>query len=107
MRKINPHPKSSPKRFDMKSKGGRKAWIRLKDEVWARDRGVCQLCYRDTVVPEFHHVIYKSQGGSDTIDNILLLCFDCHHTIHHGNHDSDKMRRLAEKRMGATNGKEL
>lgn len=31
-----------------------------------------------------HHIQYRSQGGSDIIENLILLCPQCHHKVHHG-----------------------
>jgi len=52
--------------------------------------GVCQLC--DTPAPftdtdgqpylESHHVVWLSRGGSDTIDNVVSLCPNCHRKMH-------------------------
>ena len=99
---IRPHPKNKPRRFNLNTRGGRKAWLRLKDEVWSRDRGVCQLCDRTATVPEYHHAVFRSQGGEDRLNNVILLCFDCHHTIH-GGKDAQETRELAVKRMEAIN----
>ena len=113
---IYPHPKNKPRRFNLNTRGGRKAWLRLKDEVWSRDRGVCQLCYMNAVVPEYHHAIFKSQGGEDRLNNVLILCHDCHiagnidcpHVgIHSGNKGAQETRELAVKRMEAINAKGL
>lgn len=29
-----------------------------------------------------HHIQYKSQGGSDTMDNLITLCIHCHGKAH-------------------------
>jgi predicted HNH restriction endonuclease len=52
--------------------------------------GVCQLC--ESVAPffdkygnpflEVHHIKYLSLGGSDTIDNVVALCPNCHRKMH-------------------------
>jgi 5-methylcytosine-specific restriction endonuclease McrA len=54
-------------------------------------KGICQLC--DKKAPfldkqgnpflEVHHIHYLSKGGSDTIDNVVALCPNCHRKIHH------------------------
>jgi 5-methylcytosine-specific restriction endonuclease McrA len=81
----------------------------VKDEVWSRDRGICQICHEYCVVPEYHHVIFRSQGGGDTLDNLLTLCWK-HHTagIHGGGKDAQELRELAERIMWCINrGEEL
>ena len=85
-----------------------KKYKELCSQVWGRDRGVCQLCYRDTIVPEFHHAIYRSRGGGDTLDNMLLLCFDCHiRGIHGGGKDAQKLREAAVTKMEEINANKM
>jgi hypothetical protein len=53
-------------------------------------KGICQLC--DKKAPfidkqgkpflEVHHIFYLSKGGSDTIDNVVALCPNCHRKMH-------------------------
>ena len=33
---------------------------------------------------EVHHIIFRSQGGSDELDNLITLCEKCHKAIHDG-----------------------
>jgi len=45
----------------------------------------CQLCKYDNVnVLQVHHIVEKSKGGSDDEENLLLICPNCHYTIHYG-----------------------
>jgi predicted HNH restriction endonuclease len=52
--------------------------------------GVCQLCENEAPFLdkqgnpflEVHHIKYLSKGGSDTIDNVVALCPNCHRKIH-------------------------
>lgn len=34
---------------------------------------------------QMHHIIHRSQGGSDTLDNLLGICADCHLSHHDKN----------------------
>lgn len=71
---------------------------KLCQEVYERDHGQCVNCGR--AVPEGmkpHHVKFKSRGGGDTADNIVMLCLDCHWQVHHGSfgkYVQDKCERL-------------
>jgi hypothetical protein len=96
---VPPHPK--PKKAIRLST---RKWKELKDEVFGRDEGVCQICHRNTMVPEYHHVKFKSQGGGDTLDNLLTLDW-LHHTagIHGGGPDAQELRELAERIMWCIN----
>jgi hypothetical protein len=31
---------------------------------------------------DLHHIVYRSQGGTDDINNIVALCRDCHNLAH-------------------------
>ena len=56
----------------------------LYDAVYARDEGRCVRC-RSWVEPGTppHHIVFRSQGGSDTMENLELLC-PAHHVKAHG-----------------------
>lgn len=55
-----------------------------------RANGMCQLCgqeapfYNNENKPylECHHIEWISQGGSDTIENTVALCPNCHRKMH-------------------------
>jgi hypothetical protein len=42
----------------------------------------CIFCHNTAT--EKHHIIFRSQGGSDNPQNLADLCFNCHFEIHHG-----------------------
>jgi HNH endonuclease len=49
----------------------------IKVAVRQRDRGQCRMCgYADPYI-EFDHILPRSKGGPNTIDNIQLLCRGC------------------------------
>ncbi|MFL5627584.1 MAG: RNA-guided endonuclease IscB [Ktedonobacteraceae bacterium] len=49
-----------------------------------RDGYRCQQCGQQTCRLEAHHVMYRQQGGKDTLTNLLTLCERCHHLLHEG-----------------------
>ena len=49
-----------------------------------RDNYTCQCCGKKHVRLEVHHIIFRSQGGSDELDNLLTLCEKCHKALHDG-----------------------
>ena len=49
-----------------------------------RDDYTCQLCSKRAVRLEAHHIVFRSHGGKDTLDNLLTLCNQCHHHLHQG-----------------------
>ena len=56
----------------------------LRIATLMRDRYQCQHCDRRNTRLEAHHIIYTSQGGKDTLDNLITLCAKCHEKVHQG-----------------------
>jgi 5-methylcytosine-specific restriction protein A len=59
----------------------------LRKTVLKAFSNTCTLCgYRDVIVEhsgmEVHHIVPVSEGGSDDIGNLTVLCHDCHTTVH-------------------------
>lgn len=51
--------------------------------VFARDNYTCQVCKGKNKILRTHHIIYKSEGGSDKADNLITVCTDCHTSENH------------------------
>ncbi|EFH89223.1 RNA-guided endonuclease IscB [Ktedonobacter racemifer] len=49
-----------------------------------RDGYACQHCGKQKVRLEAHHLIFKGEGGKDTLTNLLTLCEACHKKLHQG-----------------------
>lgn len=47
--------------------------------VFARDNYTCQCCgkSKDKIL-QTHHIIYRSNGGSNRANNLITVCTDCH-----------------------------
>lgn len=58
---------------------------RVRLAVLDRDNHQCQNCGTggDNRL-QLHHVIYRSQGGSNEQENLVTLCFRCHEGVHQG-----------------------
>ena len=54
----------------------------------------CLLC--DKPINHYHHIIPRSQSGSDTIDNIVGLCESCHSKVHKNLFFSDQIKYKKE-----------
>ena len=72
---------ANPKRKRIKLSNG--AYRKLAQAVIKRDGNRCQHCGCWTNSPP-HHVIFRSQGGDDSLDNLKLYCWKCHRAIHDG-----------------------
>lgn len=51
--------------------------------VLQRDHNKCRNCGSKTYL-EVHHIIYRSQGGTDARGNLITLCDKCHAEKHKG-----------------------
>ncbi len=73
-----------------------KAWI-LK-----QSNGKCELCKNNAPFIgkdgfpylEVHHIKPLADGGSDTINNTVALCPNCHRMIHYGQNQSEIVHKL-------------
>ncbi len=52
---------------------------RTRQEVKARDR-FCRGCGQSA--SHIHHIVFRSQGGSDEAENLVWLCMGCHILAH-------------------------
>jgi hypothetical protein len=51
----------------------------LKQEIMVRSARHCCVCHKSKGLNiEVHHIVPSEQGGEDTIDNAIALCFDHH-----------------------------
>ena len=64
-----------------------------REMVLNRDRYTCQYCKgkRKDSRLEVHHIIFKSQDGSDEQENLITLCDTCHSLLHKGKIKLDKV----------------
>lgn len=64
--------------------GAMKDFENVKKFVYWRDGYACQKCGKCNTVINTHHIIFRSNGGSDRPDNLITLCEDCHKKLHAG-----------------------
>ena len=58
----------------------------LREAVFKRDNYHCHICGKgveDGVILHAHHIRYRSQGGTDRINNLLTVCSRCHTPKNH------------------------
>lgn len=65
-------------------KGTNYGFENTKAMVLNRDNYTCQHCKgkRKDSKLEVHHIVYRSQGGSDEESNLITLCHTCHKDLH-------------------------
>ena len=72
-------------------KGTLYGYANVREYVLERDNHECQICckkegykHKNNVPLETHHIVPRSQGGSDDPSNLITLCPTCHKKIHAG-----------------------
>lgn len=65
-------------------KGINYGFTNTKAYVLSRDNYTCQHCKTKKGTLHVHHIVYRSNGGSDEESNLITLCKDCHTKLHKG-----------------------
>ena len=58
----------------------------LREAVFTRDNYTCQCCkktVRDGTILHVHHIVYRSQGGTNRMGNLITVCEKCHTPKNH------------------------
>ena len=82
--------------------GALAGWENLKAYAKWRDGYKCRVCGASSrkdpnVKLEVHHIIRRADGGTDTPDNVVTLCHDCHEAHHKGERKLKLKRPLQYK----------
>lgn len=86
---FDPHALKKPEVLTNKwmyQKGINYGFANTKAYVLTRDGYCCQHCKgksKDKRL-EVHHIVFRSENGSDEADNLLTLCKTCHDALHRG-----------------------
>lgn len=84
---FDPHLLKNPELRNNKllyQKGINYGFANTKSFVLDRDSYCCQNCKAKKVGLEVHHIVYRSNGGSDDTNNLITLCKSCHDNVHSG-----------------------
>lgn len=79
------------------SRGYGASWRKLRNRILVRDTHLCQLCLKRGMyiqAREVDHITPKAVGGTDSDDNLMAICKDCH-----------KVKTLQEAAQGRGEGK--
>jgi len=74
---------SNIKKWDYQ-KGNQKDFYNVKAYVLHRDGYQCHKCKTKKGKMHVHHVVFRSNGGTDSPENLIVLCSDCHDKLHKG-----------------------
>ncbi len=76
--------------------------VQIRQRVIERDHHCCRVCGRYVETPALHHIVFRSHGGLNTLDNLVTVGWqpghDCHLTVAHGRHArmvADLLKRCA------------
>jgi len=58
-----------------------KEYTALCRAILERDGWRCRNCKSRSAL-HVHHIVFRSQGGEDSMDNLLVLCLACHEGVH-------------------------
>lgn len=64
--------------------GNQKGFYNIKAYVLHRDGYQCQKCKTKKGKLHVHHIIFRSNGGTDAPSNLIVLCSNCHDKLHNG-----------------------
>lgn len=71
-----------------------------KETVLLKSKRHCALCEKNAFnAIEVHHIIPRSEGGNDDIDNLIPLCFDCHQRVGSYNPNHPKGTKYSVKEL--------
>lgn len=65
-------------------KGNQKGFYNVKAYVLSRDGYQCRKCKTKKGKLHVHHIVFKSNHGTDSPNNLIALCNSCHDKIHKG-----------------------
>lgn len=86
---FDPHALKNPDVLKNKwlyQRGANYGFANTKAFVLDRDSYTCQNCKGKTKDSrlEVHHIVFRSNGGSDEAENLMTLCKTCHDKVHSG-----------------------
>lgn len=65
---------------------------KVEDAVYTQQEGHCIFCEKQ--IQNYHHVIPKSKGGSNTFQNLAGLCSEHHDLVHKEQEWTDKLKDM-------------
>ncbi|MBU1704430.1 MAG: HNH endonuclease [Nanoarchaeota archaeon] len=68
-----------------------------KNELMSRVHNRCEYC-GDHYTLDVHHIIERSQGGSNSYNNLIVLCAKCHRMAHGGGISKARLQGIARHR---------
>lgn len=73
-------------------RGYGEGWEELRRKTLRRDGYACTRCGAGDRTLQAHHIVPRSAGGPDDLENLLTICRPCHGVIHQSNGAFDDVR---------------
>lgn len=91
-------PKNRTDRSHYALRGYPSDWELRRQAIYKKYNGICQKCFcktsmngfytkQGTVSAHVHHIIHISKGGDHALENLTLLCANCHKQEHPNMYD--------------------
>ena len=104
---FDPHALKNPAVLKNKwlyQRGANYGFANTRSYVLDRDNYTCQHCKgksKDSKL-EVHHIVFRSNGGSDEESNLVCLCKTCHDKLHKGEISLNKKGKIKGQLKHAT-----
>lgn len=70
----------------------------LKKEVFKKYKSVCGNCgFGIKSILELHHLLPFNSNGANKVENIILLCPNCHKMVHFGHISNERINAIRKK----------
>lgn len=82
----------------------------LKQYVLKRDNYLCQSCKKKTknnIQLHVHHIKFRSNGGTNTKNNLITLCEPCHNKLHKKKNAQEKSFKLKPRPANTKHATEI
>ena len=74
----------------------KKKWLKYFD-YGEQDFIQCENCHNPCA--DVHHLVFRSQGGNDSIENLMGLCRKCHDKAHADPEYNEYLKHIHYKRL--------
>lgn len=70
-------------KLNSKSLEDKHSYYNKRYYVFSRDNYTCRVCKKQNQRLKLHHIVFKSKGGTDSVDNLITVCENCHSSENH------------------------
>ncbi len=79
------HPKQDYATTKEENRNKKRISKKLEKIIYQEANSKCSFCPESEIASlDIHHIISREEGGSNEVDNLILVCKNCHSKIHDG-----------------------